>query len=75
MIEQGCKAMDSEPRTGKPRHQVSRSLNMSRQHSTSDTRTDDVTGRERSRWLMGSQISSWYLGDGNADLLGKGLTR
>ena len=73
--ELGCKAMDNEPQTGKPRNKGYRSLNMPGDYATSDTRTEDDTERERIRWLMGSQISSRYREDGGNDSLGKGLTR
>jgi hypothetical protein len=75
MIELGCKATENEPRTGKPRHQEYRNLNMTRDHSTREIRTDDVTERERSRRLMRSQISSRYSGEEPIDPLRKGLTR
>ena len=75
MMEMGCMARDSEPRTGKPRHMEYRNLNIPGHHATRDAKMDDVTERKRRRRLMGSQISSRYLGDEPIDSLGKGLTR
>ena len=62
MMKLAYKVTDSEPRTEKSRHTVSRNLKMTRQHATRDSRMDDVTDKGASPKACGESDQFTVLG-------------